>query len=95
MEHKLPPLPYAMDVVQPHIFKETLEFHYGTPHQACVTNLNNLIKGTEFENASLEDKVRKASGDIFNDAAHDLRSLGTLLLNRLSQRTPQVRRIVL
>ena len=69
MEHKLPPLPYAMDALQPHISKETLEFHYGKHHQAYVTNLNNLIKGTEFENASLEDITRKASGGIFNNAA--------------------------
>ncbi len=69
MEHKLPPLPYAMDALQPHISKETLEFHYGKHHQAYVTALNKLIKGTEFENASLEDIIRKASGDIFNDAA--------------------------
>ena len=69
MEHKLPPLPYAMDALQPHISKETLEFHYGKHHQAYVTNLNNLIKGTEFENASLEDITRKASGGMFNNAA--------------------------
>ena len=69
MEHKLPPLPYAMDALQPHISKETLEFHYGKHHQAYVTNLNNLIKGTEFENSSLEDITRKASGGIFNNAA--------------------------
>jgi Fe-Mn family superoxide dismutase len=69
MEHKLPPLPYAMDALQPHISKETLEFHYGKHHQAYVTNLNNLIKGTEFENASLEDIIRKASGGVFNNAA--------------------------
>jgi superoxide dismutase, Fe-Mn family len=69
MEHKLPPLPYAMDALQPHISKETLEFHYGKHHQAYVTNLNNLIKGTEFESASLEDIIRKASGGIFNNAA--------------------------
>ena len=69
MEHTLPPLPYPMDALQPHMSKETLEFHYGKHHQAYVTNLNNLIKGTEFENASLEDIVRKSSGGIFNNAA--------------------------
>ena len=69
MEHKLPPLPYAMDALQPHISKETLEFHYGKHHQTYVTNLNNMIKGTEFENASLEDIVKKSSGGIFNNAA--------------------------
>ncbi|MEI8346463.1 MAG: Fe-Mn family superoxide dismutase [Pseudomonadota bacterium] len=69
MEHKLPPLPYSNDALAPHISPETLEFHYGKHHQTYVTNLNNLIKGTEFENSSLEDIVRKASGGIFNNAA--------------------------
>ncbi|HEY9380359.1 MAG TPA: Fe-Mn family superoxide dismutase [Burkholderiales bacterium] len=69
MEHKLPPLPYALDALQPHMSKETLEFHYGKHHQAYVTNLNNLIKGTEFENASLEDIIKKSSGGIFNNSA--------------------------
>jgi len=69
MEHTLPALPYAMDALQPHISKETLEFHYGKHHQTYVTNLNNLIKGTEFENASLEDIVKKSSGGVFNNAA--------------------------
>ncbi len=69
MEHKLPDLPYALDALEPHISKETLEFHYGKHHQTYITNLNNLIKGTEFENASLEEIVRKSSGGIFNNAA--------------------------
>lgn len=69
MEHELAPLPYAMDALQPQISKETLEFHYGKHHQAYVTNLNKLIKGTEFENASLEDIAKNASGGIFNNAA--------------------------
>ena len=69
MQHQLPPLPYALDALQPHISKETLEYHYGKHHQTYVTNLNNLIKGTEFENASLEEIIRKSSGGIFNNAA--------------------------
>lgn len=69
MEHKLPTLPYAMDALQPHISQETLEFHYGKHHQTYVTNLNNLIKGTEHENASLEDIIKKSSGGLFNNAA--------------------------
>ena len=69
MEHTLPALPYAMDALQPHISKETLEFHYGKHHQAYATNLNNLIKGTEFENATLEEIVKKSSAGIFNNAA--------------------------
>lgn len=69
MEHKLPELPYALDALAPHISKETLEFHYGKHHQTYITNLNNLIKGTEFENASLEEIVQKSTGGLFNNAA--------------------------
>jgi Fe-Mn family superoxide dismutase len=69
MEHKLPELPYALDALAPHISRETLEYHYGKHHQTYVTNLNNLIKGTEFENASLEDIIKKSSGGIFNNSA--------------------------
>ncbi len=69
MEHTLPPLPYAMDALAPHISRETFEYHYGKHHQTYVTNLNNLIKGGEFEKAGLEDIVRKSSGGLFNNAA--------------------------
>jgi Fe-Mn family superoxide dismutase len=69
MQHELPALPYAMDALQPHLSKETLEFHYGKHHQAYVTNLNNLIKGTEFENMALEDIIKKSSGGVFNNSA--------------------------
>jgi Fe-Mn family superoxide dismutase len=69
MAFTLPALPYELDALAPHISKETLEFHYGKHHQTYVTNLNNLVAGTEFENASLEDIVRKSSGGVFNNAA--------------------------
>ncbi len=69
MEHALPELPYAMDALQPHISSETLEYHYGKHHQTYVTNLNNLIAGTEYADLGLEEIIRKASGGIFNNAA--------------------------
>ncbi|ARP53298.1 hypothetical protein ALFP_1411 [Alcaligenes faecalis] len=69
MAFTLPALPYELNALEPHISKETLEFHYGKHHQAYVTNLNNLVAGTEFENASLEDVVKKSSGGVFNNAA--------------------------
>lgn len=69
MQHTLPELPYAMDALAPHISKETLEYHYGKHHAAYVTNLNNLVKGTEFETSSLEDIVKKSTGGVFNNAA--------------------------
>ena len=65
----LPPLPYAPDALAPHMSKETFEYHHGKHHQAYVTNLNNLVPGTEFAGLSLEDIVRKSSGPIFNNAA--------------------------
>src|SRR6185503_14976297 len=69
MEHKLPPLPYPMDALAPHLSKETLEYHHGKHHKAYVDNLNNLQKGTEFESMPLEAIVKKASGAIYNNAA--------------------------
>src|SRR5213076_1095316 len=69
MAIELPPLPYERTALAPHISAETLEFHYGKHHQTYVTNLNNLIKGTELENASLEEIVKKSSGGVFNNAA--------------------------
>ncbi len=69
MSHELPSLPFAQDALAPKISAETLEFHYGKHHQAYVTNLNKLIVGTAFENASLEEIITKADGAIFNNAA--------------------------
>ena len=69
-EHTLPALPYAQDALAPHISKETFEFHYGKHHQAYVTNLNNLIKGTEYENLDLEEIIKKApAGGVYNNSA--------------------------
>ena len=70
MEHKLPDLPYEKNALEPHISAETLEYHHGKHHQAYVTNLNNLIKGTEFEEKALEDIIKTApAGGVFNNAA--------------------------
>jgi len=69
MTHTLPKLPYAMDALQPFISQETLEYHYGKHHQTYVNNLNNLIKDTEFADASLEDIILKSNGGLFNNAA--------------------------
>ena len=68
MKHELPPLPYALDALQPHISRETLEYHYGKHHQNYVNTLNDLIRGTQYESMSLEDIVRKSEGPVFNNA---------------------------
>ena len=69
MAFSLPKLPYANNALEPVISEKTIEFHYGKHHQAYVNNLNNLVEGTEFEKASLEDIIKKAEGGIFNNGA--------------------------
>jgi Fe-Mn family superoxide dismutase len=69
MAIELPALPYDRAALEPHISAETIDFHYGKHHQTYVTNLNNQIKGTEFENLELEAIIRKAQGGMFNNAA--------------------------
>ncbi|MEI6270126.1 MAG: Fe-Mn family superoxide dismutase [Methylococcaceae bacterium] len=69
MAFELPALPYPNNRLVPYISEETLEYHYGKHHQTYVTNLNNLVPGTEFEGLSLEEIIVKSSGPIFNNAA--------------------------
>ncbi len=69
MAIELPALPYAIDALAPHISQETLEFHHGKHHATYVTKLNAAIPGTEYENMSLEDIIKKSSGPVFNNAA--------------------------
>ena len=69
MAIELPPLPWARDALAPHISAETIDYHYGKHHQTYVTNVNNQIKGTEFENADLVSIVKKSQGGLFNNAA--------------------------
>lgn len=74
MAFALPDLPYSRDSLAPHISEDTLNFHYGKHHNAYVTNLNNLIEGSDLEKASLEDIIMQSAGDaskagLFNNAA--------------------------
>ena len=69
MAIELPALPWARDALAPHISAETIDYHYGKHHQTYVTNLNNMIKGTEFENLDLVAIIKKAQGGMFNNAA--------------------------
>jgi Fe-Mn family superoxide dismutase len=62
-------LPYENNALEPVISKQTVELHHGKHVQTYVNNLNNLIKGTPFENLSLEEIVKYSDGGIFNNAA--------------------------
>lgn len=65
----LPNLPFGYTDLEPIIEARTVEIHYDKHHRTYVNNLNNLIPGTEYENLSLEEIIKKASGPIFNNAA--------------------------
>ncbi len=70
----LPDLPYAIDALEPHISKQTLEFHHGKHHNTYVTKLNEMIEGTDLQDKSLEEIVKASAKDaskagIFNNAA--------------------------
>lgn len=69
MKHEMPKLSYPLDGLKPRISEDTMKFHYGKHLQAYTDNLNKLIKGTEFEDKSLEEIVRTANGAIYNNAA--------------------------
>src|SRR6478736_868798 len=70
----LPPLPWAENALEPVISANTISFHYGKHHKTYVDNLNNLVKGTDYENASLEKIINETAGKadkagLFNNAA--------------------------
>ena len=65
-------LPYAIDALEPVISRQTLEFHHGKHLAAYVNNLNALLPGSGFEEASLEEIVCKATGGILNNAGQIL-----------------------
>ncbi len=69
MAIELPPLPYAQDALEPHISKETLDYHYGKHHNTYVVKLNGLIDGTPEADKSLEEIVKSSSGGVFNNSA--------------------------
>lgn len=74
MPFELPTLPYGKNALAPHISENTINYHYGKHHQAYVTNLNNLISGTDLADKSLEEIIKISANDktkagIFNNSA--------------------------
>ncbi len=67
--YALPQLPYALDALEPHLSRETLEYHWGKHHRAYVERLNDLVRGSEFEGRPLEEIIKHARGAMFNNAA--------------------------
>ena len=74
MAHELPPLPYSLDALEPHITAKTLGFHHGKHHAGYVKKLNDALAGSIMSTVSLEDVVRDTAGKpehtgLFNNAA--------------------------
>ena len=67
----LPPLPYAMDALEPHISRETLEFHHGKHHKTYVDNLNKIAStNPSVAEQTLDELLKSApNGPVFNNAA--------------------------
>ena len=65
-------LPYAPDALEPVISKVTIAFHHGKHLAAYVNNLNGLLPGNGFEEATLEEIVLKAEGGMLNNAGQIL-----------------------
>ena len=72
MKFTLMTLPYAQDALEPVISKETIGFHHGKHLAGYVNNLNGLLPGSGFEEATLEEIVCKATGGILNNAGQIL-----------------------
>jgi Fe-Mn family superoxide dismutase len=66
---ELPQLPYEYNALEPLVSRETLEFHHKKHHQAYVDKLNELLPGSGFEKALLDEIVKRATGPLFNQAA--------------------------
>ncbi len=74
MKLVLPDLPYAKDALEPVISARTLEFHHEKHHKTYVENTMKFIAGTDLENETLENIIKKTANDpekisIFNNAA--------------------------
>lgn len=69
MIHKMPKLPYRQDELAPRMSQETMEFHFGKHLQTYLDNVNQLIVGTPYEEASLKEIICKADGALYNNAA--------------------------
>ncbi len=54
MSFTLPELKYDYNALEPHFDARTMEIHHSKHHAGYTNNLNNAIKGTEFEGQSIE-----------------------------------------
>jgi Fe-Mn family superoxide dismutase len=57
--HKLPPLGYAFDMLEPHIDAQTMQIHHDKHHAAYVNNLNKALADyPDLQKLSVEDLLK-------------------------------------
>ena len=78
-------LPYAQDALEPVISKETISYHYGKHHQGYVDNLNKLVKGTAYEDMSLEEIILESVLDKAPNGSDFCDGRGSPLFNNAAQ----------
>jgi superoxide dismutase, Fe-Mn family len=72
MSITLPPLPYALEALEPHLSRRTLAAHHGHHHAAYIAKTRALIQRTPLESAELEEVVRSSAQQnkaLFNASA--------------------------
>lgn len=96
MTFQLPNLPYELNALEPNIDAKTMEIHHGKHHATYVAKLNDAVKGTAFENQSIEavlqqlnetpESIRQAVRN--NGGGHANHSLFWSLLTPNATKTP-------
>ena len=69
LKFEIPPLPYPKDALEPHLSARTLDVHYEKHHKGYLRKLEKLVRGKPEADHTLEDLIRSAEGDLFNNAA--------------------------
>ncbi|MET3290478.1 UNVERIFIED_CONTAM: Fe-Mn family superoxide dismutase [Brevibacillus sp. OAP136] len=75
--HKLPPLPYAYDALEPFIDAETMRLHHSKHHQSYVDGLNKAETALQKARSSGDfDLLKHWERELaFNGAGHNLHTL--------------------
>lgn len=69
MQFELPPLPYSKSALEPHMSRETIEYHYEKHHRGYLAKLQQAIEGKPEERKSLEEIILSSEGGVFTNAA--------------------------
>lgn len=57
----LPNLPYAYDALEPYIDEQTMRIHHGKHHAAYLAKFTDAVKGTAYENSTIESLLADLS----------------------------------